>query len=379
MSAKNYGSKSFDKDKNSESLAVLKDNIKSKTPGRVYLFHGNEPFLIDHYVSELKKLVLENDSHGLNLSTFENKVKIGDLIDCCDTFPVFAEKKLVIVKNSLLFFNKSKKEAQPSNDEDNDEEQESSGKSADASNKPQDVLKQYIPELPDTTCLIFIESQVDKRLGAYKQLTKHGLVIELNKLSQRELVPWVLKGARQLGKSMSEEAAQYLVTVSEPDMYALKNEILKLSAYKGEIKEISLSDVKLLATATIKSVIFDLLDAVAQKNSQKALSLLADMLALKEPEQKILSMLSKQTGEILKLKYLLKSNASQTDINQYFPGKHPYALKMLVNQAQGMDESYLKELLKGCMEAETGYKKGKIAAKLSLEVLMASVSNCRTK
>ncbi len=376
MSARNTGSKSFKKDNNTEVLSELKEQIKNKQPARVYLFHGNEPFLIDFYVGELKKMVLEKDN-GLNLSTFENKVDIRDLIDTCDTFPVFADRKLVFVKNSSLFHNKSKKENQVAEEEGNekvDETPETDASSA-VGNKAQEALKAYIPDIPDTTCLVFVESQVDKRLGAYKQIAKHGLVVEFNRQSTYELIPWVIKGVRQMGKAISEEAAQHLVAISDPDMYLLKNEILKLCAYLGERKEIILDDVKLMASPTIKSIIFDLLDAVAQKDAPRALQLLEDMLTLKEPEQKILSMLSKQTGELLKLKTLLNKGASQPQINQYFQGKHPYAMKMLTNQALHMDEKYLKALLKSCMEAEVRYKKGLMGAKLSLEVLLGQINS----
>ncbi|NMA67625.1 MAG: hypothetical protein GX957_15575 [Clostridiaceae bacterium] len=174
-------------------------------------------------------------------------------------------------------------------------------------------------------------------------------------------------------KSVSLEAAQYLVAVSEPDMYTLKNEILKISTYADDKDEITLDDIKLLVTPTIKSVIFDLLNAVSEKNAPKALRLLDDMIAIKEPEQKILSMLSKQTGEILKLKILIKNGASQQEINNYFKGKHPYALRIMTEQAKQMEEKYLQDMLKACMEAETSYKKGFIDVRLALEVLLSKL------
>ena len=376
MATKNYGSKGFGKDKNTEVLATLKSQLKDKNLGKVYLFHGNEPFLIDFYVGELKKTVLGKDIQGLNFTTFENKVDSNDLIDACDTYPVFAERKLVLVKNSSLFYNKTKKEAPVSGDDGVEDREETEQADLTAvGNKAQETLKQYLSDIPETTCLIFVESQVDKRLGLYKQVVKVGLPVEFTRLGERELIPWVAKGFKTMGKVITQEGAQHLVTISEPDMYTLKNEIFKLDAYTGDRKEITLEDVKLMATPTIKSVIFDLLDAISQKNAPRALTLLSDMLSLKEPEQKILSMLSKQTGEILKLKYLLKKGASQLQINQYFQGKHPYALKMMINQAQGMDEKYLKKLLKSCMEAETSYKKGLMGAKLSIEVLLSKIGS----
>lgn len=365
MSAKSNYSKNYSKSENAEVIGVLKHHIAEKKPARVYLFFGTEPFLIDYYTSEIKKIIVGKDTNGLNLTVFENKVDIKNIIDACDTFPVFADKKLVLVKNSQLF-----RKGKGANDSD-----AVSGEEEESGNKNQEILKDYIPQIPESTCLLFIENNVDKRLSVYKSVAKHGLAAEFNRLRSSELVPWVMKGFRSFKKTVSPDAAQYLVAASEPDMYTLKNEILKICSYVGKRNEITLDDIKTLATPTIKSVIFDLLDAVAQRNSARALCLLDDMLAIKEPEQKILAMLAKQTGELLKMKILLDKGASQTRIEEYFQGKHPYALKIMMQQARAMDEKYLRNLLHACMEADTGSKKGLIDLKLALEVILSSINS----
>lgn len=371
MAERAGGFKHYEKDVNKESLDRIKDQLRNKNLSGVYLFHGNEPFLIDYYVNELKKLILHDDNQSLNLSVFENKPDIDAIIDACDTFPVFAEKKLVIVKNSGLFYSKSRKITETGEDEDiygeDDSKQEQTAVSG---NRDQEALSEYIPIIPETTCLVFIESNVDKRLKVFKQLARYGTVLEFNRNNPKYLVRWVIKGVNSVGKRITDEAAEYLVSVSDSDMYTLRNEIYKLASYTGDRKEISLEDVKLLAVPTIKSVIFDLLDAVARKNIQRSLAILDDMLSLKEPEQKIFAMLSKQAGELLKLRLLMEDGASQAEINRYFQGKHPYAMKKMTEQAGSMNVNYLENLLKSLMATETDYKKGLIEPRLALEILI---------
>ena len=375
MGGNNYAARSYGKDSNKQNLDKLKQQLKTKNPAKVYLFHGNEPFLIDYYVGALKGLILEGENESLNLSIFEANINIDDIIDACDTFPVFAQRKLVIVKYSGLFYSKSKKSAVSSNDEYLPEEDDVKPKTESRhKNKPQDALIDYISDIPDTTCLIFIESQADKRLKIYKQVAAYGLSLEFNRNKPSELVPWVIKGMKSLKKNIEYEAAQHLVAVSEPDMYTLRNEIFKLADYAGDRKDITLEDVKLMAIPTIKSIIFDLLDAVAKKDIPEALNILNEIIALKEPEQKILAMLSKQMGEILKLKLLMDDGATQAQINQYFQGKHPYALKIMTQQARGMSVEFLKNMLENCMEAEEKYKQGLIEPKLALELLLEKIS-----
>lgn len=356
------------------SLEILKNQLKSKNPAKMYLFSGEESFLIDYYVGEVKDLLLKGDSASLNLIVFENRFNIDDLIDACDTFPIMAERRLVIVKNSGLFNSKSKKK---SNSEGQEESDEATDEKIDtpSGNRALDALNNYLSQIPETTCLVFVEKQIDKRLKAYKQAAKYGLVLDFSRVKPGELVPWVMKGMKSMGKVITPEAAQYLVTISDPDMYTLRNEIFKLASYVDPNKEVTLQDVKLLAIPTIKSVIFDLLDAVARKDSARALTILNDILILKEPEQKILSMLSKQTGEILKLKILMEDRASQSQINEVFRGKHPYAMKIMTQQASRMDTDYLKRLLKSCMDAEITYKKGLMPPRLALELLLERIKN----
>ena len=93
MGANNYAARSYGKDSNKQNLDKLKQQLKTKNPAKVYLFHGNEPFLIDYYVGALKGLILEGENESLNLSIFEANINIDDIIDACDTFPVFAQRK----------------------------------------------------------------------------------------------------------------------------------------------------------------------------------------------------------------------------------------------------------------------------------------------
>lgn len=358
-------------DVNKESTDRIKEHLKNNTLSRVYLFHGDEPFLIDYFVNELKKQVLGDNDQGLNFSLFENKTDIDVLIDTCDTFPIFADKKLVIVKNSGLFSARGQKKAETTEDEDGQEEEDTKQDSGPVTgSRAQEALSEYIPNVPDTTCLVFTESSVDKRLKVFKHVSGYGTVLEFKRNRPEYLVKWVIQNMKkQLGRNIPVEAAEYLVAVSDPGMYTLRNEIFKLAAYAGDRKDITLDDVKQLTIPTIKSVIFDLLDAVAQRDGKKALVILDDILFLKEPEQKIFAMLSKQTGELMKMKLLLEKGASQADINRYFSGRHPYVIKKMTEQARRTSVKYLQNLLQCLMETEESYKKGLIGPRLAFELL----------
>ncbi len=366
---KSYGSKSgVEKD----SFVLLKDQIKNRNLAPVYLFTGEERFLVDYYIGEIKRLILENDPAGMNLILFEGKTDAGDLEDACDTFPIFAERKMVLVRNSAFFTLKGK----DSKKEDTQSEASQEGSEEEhtpAGSKGQERLKNYLAQIPSSTCLVFDENQVDKRSGLYKQTVKYGLAVEFGRQKPDELVRWVMRGFKQQGKNINPEAARFMVDSGEEDMYFLRGEILKISAYTGDRQDVGLEDIRLVGTTTIKSVIFSLLDALSEKNGGRAIKLLDDLLEIKEPEQKILFMIAKQTGEQLKLKKLLASRVRPEECLRYFPGKHPYAMKLLIQQAERANPDVLSRLLKNCMEADTAVKTGKMSARLALELLISRV------
>lgn len=373
-SAGSYGTRK--KPAGQDELARLKQQLKTGELGSVYLFSGNERFLVDYYVGEIRRVALKDDQSGLNLVRFEGKLDVDRLIDACDTFPIFSERKVVLVKNSNLLA--ARKKAAPREEAEDFAPEEDSAEEgvgpaldeADIGSKAQEALKQYLPQIPESTCLIMLEDNVDKRTGLYKTIQKLGLHVHLDHLSEEELVGWVMKGFRQSRKTIQPAAAEYLVSISDPDMYSLRNEIFKIIQYTGDRETVTLDDVRAVATITIKSVIFDLMDAVAARDRAKALAFLDDMLSLKEPEQKILAMIARQTGEMLKLRTLMDRHLPPSRISRYFPGKHPYAFRKLTEQAERVDRAYLTGFLKKCAEADKAWKTGKMSPRLSLEMLL---------
>ena len=62
-------------DKN-DSLQVLKLQLKNKDLGRLYFFHGEETFLLNHYLVQMKKQLLDPvtesfNHHRLNSENFD--------------------------------------------------------------------------------------------------------------------------------------------------------------------------------------------------------------------------------------------------------------------------------------------------------------------
>ena len=81
-------------------ITELKMALKQKSLGRLYFFHGEETFLLHHYLEQMKKLLLDPltesfNYHRLNSETFELRA-FADAVEnlpcgSADSAPKYAE------------------------------------------------------------------------------------------------------------------------------------------------------------------------------------------------------------------------------------------------------------------------------------------------
>lgn len=341
------------------SVDILKKHIKNNELKSLYLFYGPEEYLKKYYQGLIEKNLIDEDFRAMNMVVMEGKVEIKKVIDNCDTLPLFSEKKLVIVKNSGLF--KSGKKA---------EGEKAKGKGSN------DEFISFLQNVPSHTCLIFIEEEIDKRLKTVDAIKKNGLIVEFSYQKPAELVKWVSKALKSFNKDISTDAASELVNNSEPGMNEILNEINKLVSYSGNREKIGILDVRKVCTKSIKSRIFDLTDAVAEKNRTKAFKILEDMVILKEPMPRILFMITRQLRHVLEMKLLINDGASVNEAASKL-GVTPYIAGKISKQSREFDLETLEKSLRESLELDLAVKTGKISDRLAVEMLIVSFSGGR--
>ena len=73
-----------------------------KTP-QVYLFYGEESYLVQKMAASLVESLLEPSEREFNLTLLEADPTVGELLHLVESAPFFGERKVVVVKNSRLF------------------------------------------------------------------------------------------------------------------------------------------------------------------------------------------------------------------------------------------------------------------------------------
>ena len=307
----------------------------------LYVFYGEEDFLREY---NSNKIV--NDCNLSNPSM--NFVKLDDetiskLPDNCEQMPFCDEKKVILVKNSGLF---------------------TSGKKVSAS--VTEKVVEYLLKLPDYAVVIFNEESVDKRLTPYKKLSKIGKFEELKYRGTVDLANWICSGMKKCNAQIDLEDAKYLADSCGPSMSYLYSEIKKLAVLNNEGEKITKDLINEVCVKSMQGIIFDLTDAIGNKDKKKSLILMNELILKKEAEQFILIMLYKHFRNLFLLRVATdegRASADELSIN-------PYVYRKLISQVKNYEKGELRNILRKLVELDVKSKKGEVDLRVGLEVLL---------
>ena len=324
-------------------MKMLAEDIKNGSFKSSYLLHGEEAYLRTQYKNRLKN-ALADPSDTMNFSRFEGKgINPAEIISLAETLPFFAERRLILIEDSGFFKNKC------------------------------DELADYLPNMPDTTCLLFVETEVDKRNRLYKAVQKYGRVTEFQLQDERTLMKWILGTLKKENKKITESTLQLFLERTGSDMENIHMELEKLLSYTIGREVITSEDVEEICTMQTTGQIFEMIRAIAEKKQRLALDLYYDLLALKEPPMRILFLIARQFNQLLLVKSLTAkgmdraSVASKAQIAPFIAGR-------LMTQARSFTMQQLRNAVQDCVDAEEAVKTGRMTDVLSVEILIVKYS-----
>lgn len=322
----------------------IAEDIKNGRFSKIYLLYGEEAYLRRQYCDKLRKaLVPEGDT--MNCSVYAGKdINTNEVVDRAGTMPFFAERRVIIIENSGWL---------------------KSGN---------DQIVALTKTLPETTYLIFMEEEIDKRSKLYKAITANGYAALCEMQDEATLKKWILGLLKKENKQITADALTLLLDKTGTNMENIRQELEKLICYTYYEDGITEADVEALCVVQIQNQIFDMVEAVAQKEQKRALELYYNLLALKEAPMKILALIARQFHMLLQVKEMKAKGYQESDIAKK-TGLNPYFLKKkYIPQAARFQLPQLTDALKTCVEAEECVKTGHMLDKLSVELLIIGLS-----
>ncbi len=319
-------------------METLNQDIKSGDFKRFYLLFGEEEFLKQSYKKRLRQAVAGDDT--MNYNYFEGKgLDVQELISLANTMPFFSDRRLILVEDSGCFKAAS------------------------------DELMEALPDIPDTTCMVFVESAVDKRNRLYKKVKELGSAVELKRQSASQLAVWAGRILAKNGRKITSSDMNLFLERTGDDMETIRTELEKLISYTMGQEIVAMEDIEAVTTVQVTNKIFDMVAAIVAGKTKIAMDRYEDLLTLKEPPMRILFLIARQFNQILLVKEMMASGNDKSAIASKLKIP-PFAAAKLMPQARNFTKEQLAGCVEACVETEEAVKTGRLGDRLAVELLI---------
>jgi DNA polymerase-3 subunit delta len=170
--------------------------------------------------------------------------------------------------------------------------------------------------LPAEAVLVLTTEVVDQRRILWKLLAEHGVIIDCGvraeKIGETQMKPELARAkVRELvaadGKSLDDEALAAIVERTGFSMRALASEVEKILLYVGTRPRIATADVLAVLSSNREAGLFDLTNALDEREAVRALAALRQLLAQREPAPAVLGLLASEVRNLLMARCVIDS------------------------------------------------------------------------
>ena len=337
--------------KEQDALQELKLEIRNKTPQRLYFFHGEETFLLNHYLAQLRKLLLDPltesfNYHRLTSETFDMR----SFVDAVENMPMMAEFTLVQVDDIDLF-------KLPEAD--------------------RIKMAEVLSDVPEWCTVVFtyetVDWKPDKRLKKlWEAVDSQGSVVEFVKQDQRDLVAWITRHFAAHKKRISGDLCVYLIDITGGTMTALSGEIEKICAYSGA-DEIHRSDIDAVTEPVLDAVVFQMTDMLSDGRYGDAMVKLQTLLKMQQEPLAILGAVGGHFRRLSAARTLLDGGRNASDL-QKLCGIPDYPARKTMEAARRFSPEFCRKAAELVMETDYSMKTSFDDSQRLLELLILQLA-----
>ena len=309
--------------------AELSKRIRSQTFPALLLLHGAEPYLLNRLLQQLLDAIVPEAERDFNLQIFHARETAPDvIIDNSRTFPVFAQRRAVVVRGVDKF------------------------KAADF-----DAFLPYISDPVPETCLILVAEKIDRRKKFFQSVQKQGELVEFKKLYDNQIPSFVKEQVVNAGFRITEDAMAEFSRRSGTNLQEIVGELEKLFQYCGDKQIVDVEEVRAIVSNTRVDSVFDMTNALGQRKPGEALSLLRRLFDDSIAPLMILSMLTRHFRQLWMARELLDNGAGRADISRTV-GVNPYFVDGLMAQCRLFDRAQYRMAFERFLATDLALKSG---------------------
>lgn len=292
-------------------LQQLKATLREKRAERLYIFHGEETFLLHHYVGQLKKLLVDDLTESFNYHklTKEN-FDMHTLTNAVESLPMMAEHTFVWVDDIDIF-------KLPDTDRAH--------------------LAELFADIADYCTVLFTFETVpwkpDKRLKKlWDSIDSNAQIVEFPKQEYRDLIAWVGRHFAANGKRITPDLCSYLIDITGGTMTALAGEISKICAYSGAA-DIKKTDIDAVTEPVMDAVAFQMTDLLGAGKYGAALEKLNQLFKMQQEPIAILGAVGMHFRRLGVARTLLDNGKSVADLTK-LTGLREYPARKTMDTAR---------------------------------------------
>ena len=332
-------------------LRDLKQALKSGRLNRFYIFHGEETFLLHHYLDMMRKQLVDPltesfNSHKLTKDDFDMLV----LADAVESLPMMAENTFVWVDDIDIF------------------------KLPDADRTH---LAEIIADIPDYCTLVMTFETTpwkpDKRLKKlWDAISTFATIVEFPKQGQRDLIAWITRHFAAENKKIDSRLCAYLIEITDGTMTSLAGEISKIVAY-SDADEITKSDIDAVTEPVLDAVVFQMTDLLGEGKYGPALQKLQQLLKLQEKPIAILGAIGAHFRRLGTAVTLYSQGKNARDLARLC-GMKDYAADKLMPKAKRFSPDFCAFAAQLVMETDAKLKTSYDDPERLLEMLLLQLA-----
>ncbi|GAC1649669.1 MAG: DNA polymerase III subunit delta [Ktedonobacteraceae bacterium] len=348
-----------------------------------YLLHGEDEFTSREHLKRLR----QQGDFGFNQDIYNGaESDIHTIVMSSNTLPFLSEQRLIVVEglpkrkrgeagqNGLdgLDGQKSATPIEETTKGTKARKGKKGGKVMTGRAGFEKILTEHVATLPETTVLIvLVEEALDSNSALLKAGEKYGKVVQSMLPKGAALEKWINNRAKSIEVKIAPDAVTILANFIGNNLRLLANELDKLATYAGKGGTIKIEDVRLLSAQVQEARIFDLTDALAQRNRRQALNILHDLLAAGEPPLKLISTITSQVRSLLLVKELAQKGMRSPQIASTL-GIAPFIADKSLRQIGKFSTPQLESAYRQLLATDAALKRSRLTPEMALDLLVVN-------
>ena len=330
-----------------DDVQKLRQAIREKQTANLYIFHGEESFLLHHYLEQLKKLLIDPLTESFNFNKLTKETfDLRALADAVESLPMMAEHTFVWVDDIDIF-------KLPEGD--------------------REKLAEVFADVPSYCTVVFtfetVEWKPDKRLKKlWDPIAKNATIVEFAKQSQRDLIAWVSRHFAANKKRIAPDLCSYLIDITGGTMTVLAGEIAKLCAYSGA-ETITKSDIDAVTEPVLDAVVFQMTDLLGEGNYGAALSKLRQLLQMQNEPLSILGAIGAHFRRLSAARTLIDNGKTAEELMKLC-GMRDYPARKMIAATKRFSARFCATAAELIMETDRNIKTSYDAPERLLEILL---------